>query len=154
MARVRAHLTLNHPVINDIGMKEARRKVADMTRATLNRATVLTPVDTGNLRSGNNSRLFERGLRVFGEVFNQTEYAAAVHNGSRAYTVRPKTLPRRVGINSAGLPIFQGGVLRFEIGGKIVYARSAEIPARKGRPWLEQAMIQTAPRYGFVIENL
>ncbi len=145
MARVRAHLTLNHPVINDIGMKEARRKVADMTR---------TPVDTGNLRSGNNSRLFERGLRVFGEVFNQTEYAAAVHNGSRAYTVRPKTLPRRVGINSAGLPIFQGGVLRFEIGGKIVYARSAEIPARKGRPWLEQAMIQTAPRYGFVIENL
>lgn len=151
---VRAKLDLNRGAINQIGLREARRKVTDMTRATFNRANILTPVDTGNLRTHNSQRVYQAGLVVYGEVFNLAEYAAAVHNGTRRHTIYPKTRPVQIGTNSAGLPIYRSGVLRFKAGGRTVYARHVTMPARKGRPWLVNAMVQTAPRYGFTIVTL
>ena len=53
MAIARVTLTWNDPQIERIGMDEARRLVIDMTRATYNRANILTPVKTGHLRSKN-----------------------------------------------------------------------------------------------------
>jgi hypothetical protein len=132
-------LQLNIPGINQVGMREARKLVADATRAVYNRGNILTPVDTGLLRASNNLRLWENALVVYGEVFNRLDYAPPVHNGSRQHTIVPKK---------------KGGRLRFIVNGQVVFAKSAVIPARKGRPWLTQAMLQVAPQYGFKIVDL
>ena len=136
--RAEIRLDLNSRAINQIGFAEARRQVADMTRATFNRANVLTPVDTGRLRVGNNMRLYSVGLIAYGEVFNQVEYAAAVHNGARPRKIVPRTKK----------------ALKFTMNGRTVFAKSVDWPGTRPQPWLEQAMVQTAPRYGFAIINL
>lgn len=154
MPVARAVVEVDQAAVTRIGLREAHRRVTDMTRATFNRANILTPVKSGYLRSQNNMRVDLGAQRVVGEVFNLVDYAAPVHNGSKAHRVRPKTVPRRVGTNKAGLPVFKGGVLRFVYNGRVVYARSTWIPAQRARPWLTRAMVQTAPRYGFKIINL
>jgi hypothetical protein len=138
MARAQIRLDLNLGAVNQLGLEEARRRVADMTRATFNRANILTPVDTGRLRVGNNMRLYTAGLVAYGEVFNQVEYAAAVHNGAKPRTIVPRTKK----------------ALKFVMNGRTVFASSVDWPGMKAQPWLSQAMVQTAPRYGFTIIRL
>jgi hypothetical protein len=136
--RAQIRLDLNVPAINRIGLHEAQRRVAEMTRATFNMANVLTPVDTGRLRVGNNMRLWTTGLVARGEVFNQVDYAAAVHNGARPHVIVPRT--RRA--------------LKFVVDGRTVFASKVNHPGNSARPWLTRAMQRTAPQYGFVIINL
>lgn len=138
MARAQIRLDLNMGSLTQLGLMEARRRVADMTRATFNRANVLTPVDNGHLRLNNNMRLFTVGLVAYGEVFNQLEYAAAVHNGAKPRTIRPRLKK----------------ALKFTMNGRTVFAKSVEWPGTRPQPWLSTAMVQTAPRYGFTIINL
>lgn len=127
-------LTLDLPEINHIAQAEALREVTDVGRRVLNRAIVLTPVDTGTLRAHNQMRVrAPEGLVSLVEVFNETQYALAVHDGSRAYTVRPVT--KRA--------------LRFVVGGEVVFAKWANIPARRGRPWLYRALIEVAVPLGY-----
>lgn len=110
--------------------------VTDTTRRTHNRADIITPVDTGNLRGNNRSRVIRRSVSVsVGEVFNETAYAAAVHNGTKAYTIRPK----------------RKKALRFVIDGEVVFAKSVRMPARRGRPWLTRALREVAGPDGYRI---
>ena len=138
MPRAEIRLELNQGVIGQIGLDVARRQVADMTRATYNRANVLTPVDTGRLRAGNNMRLWSAGLVAYGEVFNHVDYAAPVHNGARPHTIRPRTRK----------------ALKFVMDGRTVFATEVHHPGNKARPWILKAMIETAPRYGFTVISL
>lgn len=126
-------LTLDIGQINAAGLAEARREGTDMTRRVLNRGNVLTPVRTGRLRGGNHMRVYVRGLLVIGEIFNETAYAVAVHDGSRAYTIVPK----------------RKKALKFEIAGEVVFATRVRMPARRGRPWLKRALIETAVPAGY-----
>lgn len=143
MAVARVRLNLDHGAINDIGMDEARRQVLDMTRATLNRSNVLTPVRTGNLRGHNDMRLWETGLVAYGEVFNAVRYAAAVHNGADPRVIE-------AGVRAGG----RQGALRFKAGGRFIYRRRVNWPGTPPRPWLTTAMIQVAPQYGFEIVDV
>lgn len=143
MAIARVVLTWNDPAIERIGMDEAGKLVTDMTRATFNRANILTPVRTGRLRSANNWRVYIAGQTWRGEVYNNVSYAAAVHNGAE---------PRR--IYAKPRPWKGGGALRFKAGGRVLFRKYVDWPGTKARPWLVTAMVQTAPRYGFVIDNL
>jgi hypothetical protein len=143
MTVARVRLNLNRGQVNQIGMDEARRHVLDMARATLNRANVLTPVRTGNLRGHNDMRLWETGLIAYGEVFNAVEYAAAVHNGADPRIIRAK--PRAGG---------RQGALRFRVGGRYIYRKEVSWPGTRPRPWLTTATIQVAPQYGFEIVNV
>lgn len=132
-------LTIDVPVAQAIALDVATALVTDTTRRTLNRAMVLTPVDTGNLRAQNNSHVVRGRTLVTGEVFNNTKYADAVHNGSRAHVVRPR----------------RKKALRFVVkNGDVVYARWARIPARKGRPWLLDALKQIAIPDGFTLTGI
>lgn len=142
MAIARVSYQWNDAAINAGGMNEARKLIAQVTRATYNRANVLTPVRTGRLRVGNSFRLYETGLVARGDVFNNTSYAAAVHNGAG---------PRRIYAKSR--PVRGGGALRFEVGGRVIYRKWVDWPGSKGKPWLAQAMLQVAPRYGFRVTN-
>jgi len=142
MAIARVTLTWNDPAIERIGMDEVRKLVTDMTRATYNRANILTPVRSGRLRSNNAFRTYAAGLTYRGEVYNNTSYAAAVHNGAE---------PRR--IYAKPRPWKGGGALRFKVGGRVLFRKYVNWPGTKPRPWLATAMIQVAPQYGFIIDN-
>lgn len=128
-------LTIDVPAATRIALDEADRIVVDTTRRVLNRATVLTPVDTGNLRAHNQSRITRLGNRVVGEVFNDTEYADAVHDGTRPYIIRPR----------------RKKALRFVVDGQVVFAKSVRMPGRRGRPWLLQALREIAIPAGFTL---
>jgi len=132
-------LTLNKAAVDAAGLDAAGLFVVDVTRRVLNRAIVLTPVDTGNLRAQNNMRVMRQPRRVIGEVFNDTVYAAAVHNGTRAHTVRP----------------VRRKALRWTTkAGDVVFAKSARIPARRGRPWIFRALQEVAGAQGFTVTRL
>jgi hypothetical protein len=139
--RGRVTLQFDRAAARRIGTAEASRLVGDCLRKIFNRANVLTPVDTGNLRGHNRKsgpRRQAPGVR--GEVYNDAEYAAAVHDGAPAYTIRPKRVKGRNG---------RPAMLRFEVGGQVVFARSVRHPATKGRPWLARAGREVAAREGF-----
>ena len=95
---------------------------------------MLVPVDTGTLRATGRMILGRaRGALVIGGVEYTARYAAAVHDGRRALTIRAKG----------------NGRLKFVVDGRTVYARSVHQPARKGRPYLAQALREVAPQQGF-----
>lgn len=142
MAVVRVEFDWNDAAIRRIGLNEARRRVTDMTRATYNRANIITPVRTGRLRSANNFRTYADGLFYRGEVYNNTDYAAAVHNGSEPHRIYAHPRPWK-----------GGGALRFKVGGRVLFRKYVDHPGNRARPWLATAMRQTAPRYGFKIDN-
>lgn len=120
--------------LNGVGVREARAAVARVVRRTLNRSAVLCPVDTGNLRASGQSNVSVTGLVVVGEVVYTARYAAAVHEGRRALTIRARR---------------PGGMLKFTVDGRTVYARSVRQPARAGRPFLATALREVAAAEGF-----
>lgn len=112
----------------------AYTEVVDVTRQLLNQSIIDTPVDLGQLRLGNQSTVERIGLLTRGVVWNDVEYAWAVHDGLPAQVIRPKTAK----------------ALRFEINGEVIFARKVTLPARKGRPWLADAAKKVANRRGYV----
>ncbi len=133
---VRHTLKVDRPGLNQVGMREARQQVERVIRRTFNRSQVLVPVDNGPLRaSGRIEPASSRGLTVVGGVVYGAEYAAAVHNGRRALTIRAKG----------------NGRLKFVVDGRTVYARQVHQPARKGRPYLATALAEVAAQEGFSV---
>lgn len=128
-------LYLSRAELHGIGMQEARKRVARATRRTLNRSAILVPVDTGYLRATGHMRLGQRGPLVRGEVEYTARYAAAVHEGRRALTIRSRP---------------GGPLLRFRgRNGQWVYAREVHQKARRARPYLSTALREVAAQEGF-----
>lgn len=123
-----------------VGMRTARQAVTRVTRKTLNRSAVLCPVDTGLLRASGKMSVGQRGNTVVGEVAYTANYAAAVHNGRRAVTIRPKSRDPRAR-------------LRFKVGGRWVYAREVHQPARAARPFLTSALREVSAAEGFIYQR-
>lgn len=130
-------LRINRPALQGEGMDTGRKAVNRVVRRTYARSQVLVPVDNGLLRaSGQPDLAHDRGALVIGSVTYTAEYAAAVHNGRRALTIRPRR---------------PGGRLKFTVGGRTVYAREVHQPARAGRPYLAQALREVAAQEGFTV---
>lgn len=128
-------LQINDSQLNAVGVRQARAAVSRVVRRTLNRSQALCPVDTGNLRASGQSSVTTAGLVVIGEVVYTARYAAAVHEGRRALTIRAKN----------------GGRLKFTVDGRTVYARQVHQPARAGRPFLSTALAEVAAGEGFTV---
>lgn len=131
----RHQLILDIPALDAVGMEAARKSVTRVVRKTLNRSAILCPVDTGYLRATGQSSVSAHGLVVVGEVKYTANYAAAVHEGRRALTIRAKG----------------GGRLRFVVDGRVVYARQVHQPARAGRPFLRTALEEVAGQEGYSV---
>ena len=126
---------LNRAAVRALANDAARREVAETTRLVQNRAKVLTPVDTGLLRSANFIRVRSLGKRVVGQVYNNTDYALPVHEGWR------RTAPIK--------PI-RGKALRFRVGGRTVIVAAVNKPASyPGRPWLRRALFEVCGPRGY-----
>lgn len=117
-----------------IARQRVRPSVAQTVRQVKNRSQVLVPVDTGYLRASAKTSIRSNGSAVIGTVVYTADYAAAVHNGRRALTIRPKD---------------PNGYLWFKVNGKRVRAKEVHQKARAGRPYLTDALREVAPGNGF-----
>ncbi len=129
----RIRLRFDHAAARKIGQDEAYRQVVDVTRRIYNRANILTPVDTGNLRAHNQMTATRESPGARGWVYNDADYAEAVHNGSGPYVIRPR----------------KGKALKFEVGGRTVFAKSVRHPGTRARPWIARAGQEVAGPAGF-----
>lgn len=136
--RATIQIQVDQSAAGEVGLQAARRLAIDTTRRVLNRGNVLTPVKTGRLRSGNDSRIQEQGLRVTGTVFNNTKYAIFVHDPTKPHIIRPRSKK----------------VLRFlGADGATVFARQVNHPGTKGQPWLRRALEEIAGAEGFRVTD-
>ena len=115
----------------------AGKDVVRVTLKTLNRAKVLCPVDEGTLRASHQFRLTQGANSVKGEVFTKVKYALAVHEGRRALTIYPKNKQ----------------ALAFRWHGQQMVRKSVHQPARRGRPWLRDALREVAAQEGYKMQS-
>jgi hypothetical protein len=120
-------------VLHDLAGKE----VTKTTLKVLNRARVLTPVDTGNLRASHQFKIKQSSNRVTGEVFTKVKYALPVHEGRRAIVIRPKDKQ----------------ALSFYWHGEQMVRKWVAQPARHGRPWLRDALRDVATSEGYKMQS-
>lgn len=126
---------LYEAVIKSVLQDDVGREVTKVTIKILNRARVLCPVDTGNLRASHQFRLTRRAQRITGEVFTKVKYALPVHDGRGWVHITPKNKQ----------------ALAFVWHGQPMVRKSVWQPPRKARPWLRQAMTEIAHDEGWKV---
>lgn len=130
MARIR----LDRAGLNRTIRGASRTELETAARQVMNRAKVLAPVDTGRLRASiriEARRTFT--LRSVYTIGSDVEYADMVHGGTRPHVIRPRTKQ----------------VLRFRVGGRVVFARVVNHPGTKARPFLDRALREVAAQRGY-----
>ena len=107
-----------------------RARMASLQRRIANQARQDVPVKTGNLgRSVGEGVIGFSGPRtVTGSVHAAARYAAAVHEGRRARVIVP----------------VRAQALRFQIGGRTVFAKIVRQGPVRGRPFLRNAATRIA----------
>lgn len=116
----------------------SRRELQEASRQVVNRAKVLAPVDTGRLRASIRAdppRLLT--LRPSVKVGSDVEYAGMVHDGTRPHVIRPR----------------RAQVLRFQVGGRVVFARVVNHPGTRARPFLDRALREVAVPRGYRVSG-
>lgn len=124
---------LYRAAIDDVVGDLAGKDVMRVTLKVLNRARVKTPVDTGNLRASHQFKLTKAAAGPTGEVYTMVKYALPLHEGRRAVTIHPKTKQ----------------ALAFRWHGRQFVRKSVTQPARRGRPWLRDALAEVAAAEGY-----
>ena len=130
MARIR----LDRAELNRAMTNASREELREASRQVVNRAKVLAPVRTGRLRSSIRAeppRIFS--LRGSVTVGSDLEYAAMVNDGTRPHLIRPRTKQ----------------VLRFEVGGRVVFAKLVHHPGTRANPFLDRALREVAAQRGY-----
>jgi hypothetical protein len=125
------------PVIKSLLQDDVGREVTKTTLKVLNRARVLTPVDTGNLRASHQFKIKNGSNGITGEVFTNVKYALAVHEGRRALVIYPKNKQ----------------ALAFVWHGRPMVRKWVSQPARRGKPWLRDALREIAASEGYEMQS-
>lgn len=128
-----ARVELYQPVIAAVLDDDVGKFVVKTTIKVLNRSKVLCPVDTGLLRASLGMKISRKADRITGSVETKVKYALPVHNGRKALIIRPK----------------HKQALAFWWKGKYVVVKSVRQPARKGRPFMYDALKEVAASTGF-----
>lgn len=132
MAAVRARVDIDERRLNDHVRTVEHRVMRSWQRQTATQARVDVPVRTGHLgRSIGEGRIGFTGPRtVRGSVHATAEYALPVHEGRGPRVIRP----------------VRAKALRFEVGGRVVFARIVRQGPMKGRPFLRNAGMRVGAR--------
>ncbi len=128
---------LYQDVIKSVLQDDVGKEVVKVTVKVLNRARVMTPVDTGNLRASHQFKIKHGSTKIVGEVFTKVKYALPVHEGRRALTIYPK----------------KRQALAFHWHGQPMVRKSVHQPARRGRPWLRDALREVATSEGYKMQS-
>lgn len=105
----------------------------------LNRAKILCPVDTGRLRASLKGKLGRTWtLRPQYTIESNVEYAVYVNDGTRPHRITPKRA---------------GGVLRFTVGNRVVYARYVNHPGTAAKPFLDRALREATAGRDYTIRE-
>lgn len=132
-----ADVDLYRSVMEGILKDLAGKDVARVTLKVLNRARVLAPVDTGNLRASHQMRLTSGSNKIQGEVSTKVKYALPVHEGRKRVTIYPTSKQ----------------ALAFVWHGQQFVRKSVTQPARRGRPWLRDALREVAEAEGYKMDS-
>lgn len=76
-------------------------------------------------------------LRPTVEISFNTDYAEFVNDGTRPHVIRPR----------------QAQVLRFTVGGRVVFARVVHHPGTRPNPFLDRAVREIAAPKGYRVTN-
>lgn len=166
MAKLKARIELNNAQVLAVAMGETSPMVARTTRRVLNRAEVLAPVDTGNLRASHSMTMKVSRTRCTGRIEVAAKYAEFVHGGTHAHYIRA---------NRANALAFRwgrmGGVqvivpkkgkakgptgLRKTKKGVVFYIAKGYVrhPGAPARPWLFRALQEVAGPEDFDVSGL
>lgn len=166
MTRLKVRIELDNAEVLAVAMGQASPMVASTTRRVLNRAEVLAPVDTGNMRGSHSMTMQVTKTSCVGRVEVGANYAEMVHNG---------TAPHRIEAKRANALAFRwgrmGGVqvivprpgkakgptgLRKTKKGVVFYVAKGYVrhPGTKARPWLFKALREVATLENFEVSGV
>jgi len=130
-----ANVTYNQAAAARLAGDSCQRLVTDFVNTGTNYATLRTPVDTGRLRAGNTGEVdAPTAFRCEGRMVNATAYALDVHQGTGPHRIEPKNAQ----------------VLRFEVGGEVVFAAYVNHPGTAPRPFLAEGAALAAGELNFI----
>lgn len=126
-------VVINQATARQVAMDAVRPLIDQVAGGVQRRATAFGPHRTGHLTSTWRITIGPSAQGITGTVEFFAEYAAAVNNGRRALTIRPT----------------KKKALRFQIGGRVIYAKVVHQPARPKDPFLTDALADVAGAAGF-----
>lgn len=159
---LKARIELDNAQVLSVAMGQTSPVVAKVTRRALNRAEVLAPVDTGNLRASHSMTMKVSRTQCVGRVETRVKYATYVHNGTVPHIIRARRAKALVFNWKA-----QGGIrtvvpkkgrgrtgMRKGKNGAYLYISKGFVrhPGTKARPWLYRALRETATLEGFKVQ--
>jgi hypothetical protein len=166
MAQLKARIELDNAQVLAVAMGEASPMVARTTRRTMNRAEVLSPVDTGNMRASHSMTMRVTRTACTGRIEVAAKYAEFVHGGTHAHYIRAnranalsfrwgrmggvRTVVPKKGLTKGptGLRKTKKGVIFYVAKG---YVRH---PGTTAQPWLFRALREIAGPEGFDVSGL
>jgi hypothetical protein len=167
MAQVRAtRIELDNARVLSVAMGETSPMVARTTRRVLNRAEVLAPVDTGNMRASHSMTMRVTKTQCVGRIEVAAKYAEMVHGGTDPHKIQARTANAlsfrwgRMGGVRTVVPkkaLTRGPTgLRKTKKGVIFYVAKGFVqhPGTKARPWLFKALKEVATLENFEVDGL
>ena len=130
MSDIRVSVEINEPEFNRQVVAYERMRMSRLQRRTATQARQDVPVRTGHLgRSHTEGPIRQVGPRtVSGQVTAEADYALYVHEGTRPHLIFPN----------------RAQALRFQVGGRTVFAAVVRHPGTQARPWLRNAGLRIA----------
>jgi hypothetical protein len=167
MAKFKAKIELDNAHVLAVGISLAAPNVASVTRRTMNRAEVLSPVRTGNMRASHSMTMRVRRTSVTGRVEVAAKYAEFVHGGTKAHNITANRVNalafrwERMGgvqtfVPKKGLAKGPTGLRKSKKKGVHFYIAKGFVrhPGTKARPWLFKALKEVATLENYEVSGL
>lgn len=159
MATVR--VSLSDTAIRLLGATEMGKLVVTTSVKISNRAKILCPVDTGNLRASITMKITKSGQEIIGSVGTGVNYAPYVHDGTRPHKIRAKSgkslvffWPAVGAVTVVPAHPF-GWTGHFAKGSRFMVGKGyVNHPGTKGRPFLRVPLIEEGTKAGFIVTRL
>jgi hypothetical protein len=166
MADLKARIELDNAQVLAVAMGQTSPMVARTTLRVMNRAEILSPVDTGNMRASHSMTMQVSRTTCTGRVTVGAKYAEMVHGGTQAHYIRAtraNALAFRWG-RMGGIQTFvpKKGRAKGPTGlrkgkkGVVFYIAKGYVrhPGTTARPWLYRALKEVAGPGDFVVSGL